>query len=387
MSLKERNLNKIVQCFVAKENLTLNDIQIVLNIKERNSKNYIRYLKEYGFEVNCNDGVYSLGSINEVQPPIIDNEALREMQILSIVGANDGKLHRKGLVNKVKDGFCDEEVVSEKTILRAIKKCEDKKIIKKEDNKYRLLVTSNNLYEISYQNIYSFIDKCDVYNTSIPFPIEVNELKEKISIQCDYTGWDYSIHSLGRKYDRNILKEFFKKIDKYDYKNKKLMISYESKVGRLVSLIDIGTFYYSWEKDKVYIVGKKENDLILINVETIFEIKETEQTNYSFGDSEIIKKVKLMFQASLSGPYYVKVEFKNIFNIKSKLERLCKSRDKSVLIDMGDTLIYQDEIYGIYDFANYLRRFGYSCKVTEPNELKNIMKNTYERILRNYGVN
>ena len=386
MSLKEKNINKILEQFKKREKLTLNDIQILLNIKERNAKNYIKYLKEYSFNVNCEKGIYSLGGINEAKAKVIDKEAMREIEILTIVGANDGILNRKHLVNKVRNSFCDEEAVSEKTLIRAIKKCEDKTIIKLEDKKYRMLLNISNLYKISYEDISKFVDKCDVYSTSIPFFLQANKLKEKVAIQCDYKGWEYPVYSLGRKYECNNFKDFFEKINKYDYKHKKLKIIYKSQIGTLGLTVEVCKFYYSWEKDRTYIICQNDGNTILINTDTIIEIQEIEEHNYFFGDREVVDKVKLMFQASLSTPYKVKVEFDNIFNIKYKLQRLSKSRSKSILMDVDDKLIYEDEICGLYDFANYLRRFGYSCRVIEPIELKNIMKNTYERILENYGV-
>ncbi|GKX67633.1 WYL domain-containing protein [Inconstantimicrobium mannanitabidum] len=387
MSLKERNINKILEQFKKNSKLTLNDIQILLDVKERNAKNYIRYLKEYGFNINCEKGIYSLGSIDESQAKVIDKDVIREIEILTIVGINDGIFNRKQLVNEIRNSFCDEEAVSEKTLIRAIKKCEDKKIIKLEDEKYRLLLNISNLYSISYEDISKFVDKCEAYNTSTPFFIQTKKLKEKVAVQCDYKGWEYSVFSLGREYQRNNFKNFFEKINKYDYKHKKLKIEYKSQIGSLCAIIEVCTFYYSWDKDKIYIICKNGGNTILINTDTITDIQEIEEKNYFFKDKEVVDKVKLMFQASLSTPYKVKVEFDNVFNINDKLQRLSKSRYNSKLIALDNKLIYEDEICGLYDFANYLRRFGYSCRVIEPVELKNIMKNTYERILENYGVN
>lgn len=67
-----------------------------MSLKERNTKNYIKYLKDYGFNVKCEKWIYLLGDINEAK--VIDKEAIREIQILTIVGANDGILNRKCLV-------------------------------------------------------------------------------------------------------------------------------------------------------------------------------------------------------------------------------------------------------------------------------------------------
>jgi predicted DNA-binding transcriptional regulator YafY len=55
------------------------------------------------------------------------------------------------------------------------------------------------------------------------------------------------------------------------------------------------------------------------------------------------------------------------------------------IIYLEDKIIYTDVIYGIHDFARYLRSFGSACRVIEPLELRDVMKQTYERVLKNYG--
>ena len=45
----------------------------------------------------------------------------------------------------------------------------------------------------------------------------------------------------------------------------------------------------------------------------------------------------------------------------------------------------EDTIRGLNDFANYLRKFGYGCKVIEPKELKEKMIFSVKRALDRYN--
>ena len=94
--------------------------------------------------------------------------------------------------------------------------------------------------------------------------------------------------------------------------------------------------------------------------------------------------VDAMFSISVEEPVHVKVEFDNIFAIREKLNRLRVNRPGARLTEEGGVLYYEDEVSGINDFAGYLRRFGYNCRVLEPERLRNIMKESARRILDAY---
>ncbi|MDE6914926.1 MAG: WYL domain-containing protein, partial [Lachnospiraceae bacterium] len=50
----------------------------------------------------------------------------------------------------------------------------------------------------------------------------------------------------------------------------------------------------------------------------------------------------------------------------------------------NNKIIYTDTISGLSDFAKYLRKFGKSAHVIEPQALKNKMKQSFERTLARY---
>ena len=132
-------------------------------------------------------------------------------------------------------------------------------------------------------------------------------------------------------------------------------------------------------------IGERENRPYVIHYTSIKDIKTTEYVNTIF-QNEFYKKVtESMFCISVDEPVHVKVEFENLFQIKDKLSKLLVNRPNATLVVSGEVLVYEDDISGLNDFARYLRRFGYSCKVIEPVELKDKMLESAERILDAYA--
>ena len=50
----------------------------------------------------------------------------------------------------------------------------------------------------------------------------------------------------------------------------------------------------------------------------------------------------------------------------------------------SETIIYEDNIRGMSDFAKYLRRFGRSVKVLEPESLRKMMLDDVARLEEMY---
>ena len=385
MGMKKNNINIILSMLSEKKQITLNEIEDVLNIKERNARSYIKYLKEIGIDIKVKNGVYYINDKLEINGGIISNSDIRKLQILTTVKTYNNKLTRKELKNKIKNDLYDYDLISEKTIERAIDDCLKEGYIEVNKNLYSIGILTPALYKVPYDDIEKFIDKSNSFNYTIPFYVEAEKLHNKIIEECGYCGWDYNIFSLGRKYNNNNFEQFFIKINKFNYKKFKLTIKYKTKTSTLTKTVGIVTFLYSKDKDRLYIISKHQNNIIFIKSNSIIECVQTDEINNSFGDKNIIKEIDYMFEASLGNIYNVCVEFDNVFNIKRKLTRLANSRKYANIYENGHKIIYKDKISGLYDFARFLRRFGASCKVIEPIELKNIMIKTYQLIIESYS--
>ena len=385
--MKDKNINLILEKIKKDKEITLLDIQNLLSIKERNAKNYIKYLKQIGINIECTKGIYSIKKFSKTDGKIIDKEQMRKLQIMTIVNSYNNKLSRKELIIKLKNDLCDKKSVSDKTLIRAVTKCEESNLIKKVNGRYNIVASYNTIYKISYDKVNSFLDKSNSFNRTIPFYFESRKIRDKIVLQCGYSGWDYSIFSLGRKYEIEDFSVFFRFIDKFNYKVHKIVIEFNSKKKILSLEVDVCTFLYSYDKDRIYIVCVlKDGQVILIRTNSIIQIKELDKPNVNYNNRKVLEQIDNIFQASVTKLYDVEVEFDNIYNMRSKILRIKENRKNSEVIELEDKIIYKDKLSGLYDFAAFLRSFGYACRVIKPLELKDIMKNTYEKILKNYEV-
>lgn len=387
MGIKERRINKLLALFDEKKALTMEEIKEYLQINERSVKSYISNLREFGIEIVCKDYKYRIVKQQKLNGTILSKQEFRIMKVILTVGENNGKYDKKHIIDRVCEGLCDENSLSKKTIERAIKSCEERGYIYlDEKDKYRLSVQAEAFHFTNEEEVFKFIELCSVYQESMPFYEEVINLKKKIMDTVNYEEMNYNIHCIGRKYSGQTLSEdIIKTFEDLNYRKNALKISYNSKIGKITEDVQVITLLYSWEKDTSYLAGIVKDSIYFINIRTIDSVVALDKENKYFNHKEIMDKLEAMFGMSLDGHYRVKVEFDNLFNIKEKIFRLHNHRSKSKVLEVENKLIYTDTIYGIYDFARYLRRFGYSCRVLEPKELRDIMRNTYERILRNYN--
>jgi biotin operon repressor len=387
MSVKERKINMLLALFAEKEIVTIQEIKDTLNINDRSVKSYIGYLRDYSIDVIPMNKKYKIITTQKLSGGILNSQEFRMVKVMMTIGENNGMLNNKNVVDGIFESRCDEDSISRKTIERAVKSCQEKGYIYlDEKNKFRVSLETDTIYVTNDEEVFKFVELCELYKGHLPFYRDVNKLKSKIIEQGDFEGIEYGVHCIGRKYSyEDALRNTIKQFEAFDYRRRVLRINYDSKIGNKEVFIQVVTMLYNWENDKSYVIGMVEGNEYFIDVKTIVAVQGTKLKNSFFNDDIIIKKIELMFGASLDGPYDVKVEFNNVFNINDKLNRLHKHRESSTLIKVENKLVYTDTIYGIQDFARYIRGFGSACRVLAPKELKDIMRKTYERILRNYG--
>ena len=142
----------------------------------------------------------------------------------------------------------------------------------------------------------------------------------------------------------------------------------------------------------LYLIGKNEGagfDYIL-NVMKIKNISIARGIkNDIFEPPRYLRMAEEMFQISVDPLVHVKVEFQDFGNIGLKLENLLRKRKNAKLYSCTDGkfekgYIYEDDIRGLNDFARFLRKFGSSVYVREPEELRKTMVFSLNRTLEKY---
>lgn len=92
-----------------------------------------------------------------------------------------------------------------------------------------------------------------------------------------------------------------------------------------------------------------------------------------------------MFSISVEKPVYVKVEFDRVAKVQRKVESLAKNRKYADIEVLEGKIVYTDKISGLSDFIMYLRRFGKSVHVVEPESLKRKLQYSVNNTLKRYG--
>lgn len=208
-----------------------------------------------------------------------------------------------------------------------------------------------------------------------------------LDFEKDQTRWkNYFIY--GKKYTQfKQLQSLLKKLKLLPYQEKLLIFTYKTQTDDTISvMLATGLLVYSLEKDKLYVIGNSilTGEDIIINLASVLSIETTEFRNLHFQSSYYLQLYESMFSISIEKPVKVVIEFEYIFNIPLKLQQLAIQRKKAKIVTKNNKLIYTDEISGLNDFANYLRRFGKSFRVIEPLELREKMEFSARRALNRY---
>lgn len=126
------------------------------------------------------------------------------------------------------------------------------------------------------------------------------------------------------------------------------------------------------DQSKLYTMGKDDSKTLrLLNFEYITSVTETNSFNLEYNAQEYTKICNEMFSVSIEEPFQVKIFFKDELQIMNKVRHLHASRPfTSSLKEHQNGILYRDTIRGFYDFSRYLRGFGRSCKVIEPQRLR-----------------
>ena len=171
-------------------------------------------------------------------------------------------------------------------------------------------------------------------------------------------------------------------------------------------VIKVGIMVYTADKDKLYIMGKaKKEKYRMIDVEDIGNKESVknlaaeievlkDQPNDIYQSTEYLRIYHESFSLSAEAPEHVKIEVKDFGNLRHKFESLRYRRNRferraetwSAKIYQKDeeTFVYEDDIRGMPDFAKYLRRFGRSVKVLEPERLRKMMLDDVTRLEEMY---
>jgi len=222
------------------------------------------------------------------------------------------------------------------------------------------------------------------------FPVPLKAFCDKLYSLYDWDPDNSLIRSFGKSnhIDAEQL-EHMQLLIRYPYMSKQLRIDYKGKKRE----IQVGLVFYSTETAAFYILCRSPSSKKIdqLRIDQIRSIESTDKEHIFYDSPEIRKIYNEIFSVTYTKVlYHVEVLFQDFGNIKERIEELSTRRTNSniTILDPIDgiphTILYQDEIRGLSDFARFLRSFGSSALVLKPRILQKMMKETCDQILANY---
>jgi len=262
---------------------------------------------------------------------------------------------------------------------------------------YQLSSKAPLIIPISDDSLFEF---CQKYEETASSTANMEPLKQACSKMKELINYEASSttrHRFGRSNDISQ-----KQIDKFNnfidhsYKTNQLMLTTTFEGTIKTDVFAVGLLFYSVETGSFYCLGKNlsENRVESRRLDWIEKIETLDNENTEYHNKIYYEIYEEMFSAQYDDNVYpVKVYFQNFGNVPKRFYDLQSVRKFSSIRAISNppkdcpyTYVYEDTIRGLYDFARYLRSFGISVLAAEPEQLREMMLFTYNRIKEKYGV-
>lgn len=411
----QKNQYNLLEHFLSMESLSIKQIMDLLSCGRKSAYNYIKRLEEKGYSFQTktiqNNKYYSIAKdtvSDDLLYQPVTADTLRKYTILHEL-QNDPTA-KNALRSKFTVYKNNEKCTDNNRIPLDIKLTQYYAIIKDLINNEDIMLNdSNKKYYITGKNIplQISLDYDSLYNLNIELSTAVQgtayyeQLKNLYRKTCILLGTideDAGYYNNYLIYGKKIgglssVTPKLQQITQLDYQHKALQINYTTKHGKDMSILfAVGMIVYNTEKDVLYLLGEEfcdknnENCSLptIINVSDITRTEETILEHQRYYADSYIKLFDSMFSISLEEPQSVKVEFDRVANVERKINQLKSQRKNASIQVENNKIIYTDTISGLSDFAKYLRKFGKSAHVIEPQALKNKMKQSFEQTLARY---
>lgn len=391
----------ILNDIINKTNNTQESLMHAYSVQLRTLKEDIRSLRDQGYNIVSKKGTYILeagatdNELSITQTPhfyqATDKIYLRKLIILLLMQQAEVPLSESDIISLYQKYSYDEGSITSATLRTAISELtHDKLISATADGYYKVSKNAPVYLQLSDDDTLNIINLINSCGSSHPFYKELKNIASKLSIAFfnEESGDSEQFHLTGRTYDKtDDVSIFLNKLNSLSFETKIINIKYDSThKGSIDINMAIGLVIYSADRDALYLIGRVDDNDYILNTTNVIEMTECEEVNKHFHSQYYLNMLDQMFSISADPVNHVVVEFQNKFDINNKLKRLVKQRPFASLTydNEKEIIIYEDDIRGLYDFANYLRRYGKSARVLEPKFLQEIMYFSASRILDRY---
>lgn len=164
-----------------------------------------------------------------------------------------------------------------------------------------------------------------------------------------------------------------------------LRAKYKTRTSKIEEFIimPLGIVFYEFE-NLFYVVGQYDNNIVTYRLDRIESLGPPKDSFTPIEGFDLKKYISNIWGMEQGEPVQAKIKFLKAGNVFYRVRRDLECRQNKKLTEFDDYIVYEDTIVGINSFKNWLRSFGSSAVVIEPEELRKEMIDSAKRSLAYY---
>ena len=404
MRKEDRHFSKLKAEFISGKELSIYDIESILDIKRSRANDYVRTLKSEKFiEKSATRNKIVFYKLSRSYTDISAYSSIKsdDLYRFLILICLSKPLTRKELYEKIFENEHDISSLPISSFYNIVNRMISEgilstKLYKSKDNngrnnqslklfpsgtKYPLILdidtteiatlnlklSTGMLHGDSLKKVYKKISLASGIN-------DESEATDSIFLQY---GVGYSMDKeIGSYYSTLLKNRFTTNVIQFLYRNKQMTFS-------------TGLAVYSQDKDMLYLIGHKTGTKggtkQVVKCSDITNLTCIDKPNIEYNRSEYLDYLKNMFSITADKKTeYVEIHFDYTDEAYIRLRRLCEIRENATVRRHTNIIIYTDYISGLQDFAVFLRSFTYKYTIISPQSLKDELNETRIKTLNLY---
>ncbi len=388
------------------DGISKEELMRTLDIKERSLENMIKELKNAGWQIVNEKGVYFLHNKNELESKIEEPESQKSdvykvLILFCLMDKNGRKLSLsdkelyRAVSGEERSGNCE-------WFEAAIKELVEEGYINHSRGRYSLGMNSPRLVVGIYDDYDDtmLLDLTRELGNQADLSEAIKRIKERLEWQYSGREEDEKKNILirqGRHKNMDAVMGLIKdKLLTVPYMEKALKLTYRTRNDEIVeSSIKVGMLLYSASLDCTYALGEKVDnpeDIICLRIGGMEKLQVIDEISNDVYNSKKYDDIyKKMFGIGYGSEEDIEIAFADIPYVKGIVDKLYTERRKqggNPCLTKGDDgrWIYTDTIIGVYNLLPYVRRMrAENCEIIKPASLRKEMQSSAKRILSRYG--
>lgn len=168
-----------------------------------------------------------------------------------------------------------------------------------------------------------------------------------------------------------------------------LYVAYKGRNGNSLEMFiePLGIVFYEFE-NLFYVIGQYEDKICFYKLDRMESVTENRRGKKTFvrnKDFSMEKYLENVWGMEFGSEVKVKVKFLKEANVEYKVKRDIEYRKNKIIHEFEDYFIYEDTIVGIHSFKSWLRSYGSSAIVLEPQNLRDEMIESARKMYEYYS--